>query len=187
MDPGHDANSSVDRSAQPVESAQAIPRLAGGRYPQGAARFIDPADGRRPGLARSGPCRDTCRLASDSPAPRQRHAIEHVVLSLHRATEAHDWPLACQQYIPKDRHEFVLLARSFGQLPSISDCAHALAALDRASHQHPVGPPHFKRITVSRNSAHVRDSQGTASDTVTLPRGSHGWKLVLESVIKRVS
>jgi hypothetical protein len=40
---------------------------------------------------------------------------------------------------------------------------------------------------VSGNSAHVRitNSQDTASDTVTLYHGSHGWKFVLELVIKR--
>jgi hypothetical protein len=126
--------------------------------------------------------------ATTAPTPREKHAIEHVVLSLYRATESHDWPLACQQYLPKDRHEFVLLARSLGHLLSISDCAQALAAIDRAAHQHPVAPPHFKRITVSGNSAHVRitNSRGTASDTVTLHHDAYGWKVVLEFVIKRL-
>jgi hypothetical protein len=129
--------------------------------------------------------------AANHPSPREKQAIEHAVSSLFRAIKGHEYQLACNQYIPKDRPVFVLVAEHLPHPPAIHDCAHALAAIEQSAHPavEAIGPPQFKRITISGKSARVKitdtaPGQHTAPATVPLIRGPHGWKLELQFTVK---
>jgi mono/diheme cytochrome c family protein len=124
-------------------------------------------------------------VKTHAPSPAQRRAIDHVILTLHRAIKRRDFRTACQQYAPGVRRLFVLAAQTTLHRPSIHSCAHALAAVfnaeSAASKLAAERTPHIVSIRIAGATASVVLSettpQGFTSETATLVHGLDGWKL----------